>query len=135
MEVYEKINSILSRKNVTKRWFASRLIELEPRLKSTGEVPTEKAIYGYLNGTSSIKIELVPYIAEVLHISENELFSQNKEYSNSLNTSSVSDIDTTYGQSDEDIQKLISLLPYASKPLIQKLIKQLEESKRFYDEV
>lgn len=135
MEVYEKVNAILKSKNVTKRWFASRLIELEPKLKSTGETPTEKAIYGYLNGTSSIKIELIPYIAEVLNISESELFSNGNQYLSRSNNSYISDNKVGYGKNDEDIKRLISLLPYASTPLIKKLIKQLEENKNFYDKV
>lgn len=84
MEIYEKINFILKERNVTKRWFAKRLRELEPKLKSTGEIPTEKAIYGYLNGASNIKIELIPYITEVLHIDETELFTQHTTYTLSL---------------------------------------------------
>lgn len=135
MEVYEKINIILKNKNVTKRWFSSRLIELEPKLKSTGEVPTEKAIYGYLNGTSSIKIELIPYIAEVLNVSENDLFSVNDECFSKNHDGFVSDNKVIYGDVSDEIEKLITLLPYASKPLIKKLIKQLEENKRFYDEL
>ncbi len=42
MEVYENINTILKNKGETKRWFAKRLLELEPRLERTGETPTEK---------------------------------------------------------------------------------------------
>ena len=74
MEIYENIDMIIKNMKLTKREFAKRLILLEPKLKSTGEIPTEKAIYGYLSGTSSVKIELIPYIAEVLRVTEQELF-------------------------------------------------------------
>lgn len=134
MEVYEKINYILKQKQVTKRWFAKRLRELEPKLKSTGEIPTEKAIYGYLSGVSSVKIELIPYIAEVLHIDENELFSNDFQYKLKSNVSYVEE-SSTYGAIDEDIKKLISLLPYAPKPLINKLITELETIKEFSDKI
>ena len=46
MEVYEKINQILLSRTISKRDFAKKLRAIEPKLKSTGEVPTEKAIYG-----------------------------------------------------------------------------------------
>ncbi len=42
MEVYERINSLLKQKHLTKREFAKRLRDLEPKLHSTGETPTEK---------------------------------------------------------------------------------------------
>lgn len=134
MEVYEKINQILKEKNITKRWFARRLIELEPKLKSTGEIPTEKTIYGYLSGISSIKIELIPYITEILNIDETELFSENKNDSFLKNRVKTEETMTPYLPSEnEDIRKLISLLPYASNKLIQKLTKQLEENKKLID--
>jgi transcriptional regulator with XRE-family HTH domain len=136
MEVHEKINQILKEKNITKRWFARRLIELEPKLKSTGEIPTEKTIYGYLSGISSIKIELIPYITEVLNIDENELFASNTEYKITKNSSLVKEPKNSYNHTeDKEIEKLISLLPYASKPLIKKLIKQLEDSKKLCEEI
>lgn len=65
---------MIREKKLNKKEFALKLIELEPKLKSTGEIPTIKAIYGYLSGTNAIKIELIPYIAEVLEIPEQILF-------------------------------------------------------------
>jgi transcriptional regulator with XRE-family HTH domain len=53
---------------------APNRVQLEPKLKSTGEIPTVKAIYGYLSGDIALKIELIPYIAEVLEIPEQFLF-------------------------------------------------------------
>jgi transcriptional regulator with XRE-family HTH domain len=70
MEIYERINLLLKEKNLNKKQFAMKLIELDPKLKSTGETPTIKAIYAYLNGNIALKIELIPYIAEVLEIPE-----------------------------------------------------------------
>ena len=74
MEIYEKINLLLRERKLNKKQFALKLIELEPRLKSTGEVPTVKAIYAYLSGDVALKIELISYIAEVLQIPEQVLF-------------------------------------------------------------
>ncbi|PRM90484.1 hypothetical protein CJ671_02525 [Aliarcobacter cryaerophilus] len=74
MEIYEKINLLLKEKKLNKKNFALKLIELDPKLKSTGEIPTVKAIYGYLSGDIALKIELIPYIAEVLEIPEQFLF-------------------------------------------------------------
>ncbi len=74
MEIYEKINLFLKEKKLNKKNFALKLISLEPKLKSTGEIPTIKAIYAYLNGDIALKIELIPYIAEVLEIPEQLLF-------------------------------------------------------------
>ncbi|WP_294890794.1 hypothetical protein [Sulfurimonas sp. RIFCSPLOWO2_12_36_12] len=59
---------------MSKKEFAERLIQLEVKLKNTGSVPSENTIYAYLNGRIGIKIELIPYIAEVLNIPEQLLF-------------------------------------------------------------
>ncbi|OCL85685.1 hypothetical protein AAX26_01752 [Aliarcobacter thereius] len=74
MEIYEKINLLLLEKNISKKKFAEKLITLEPKLKSTGEIPNIKSIYAYLSGSVAIRIELIPYIAEVLEIPEQFLF-------------------------------------------------------------
>lgn len=74
MENYEKINLLIKEKGLNKKKFALKLIELEPKLKSTGEIPTLKAMYAYLSGDVALKIELIPYIAEVLNIPEQVLF-------------------------------------------------------------
>ena len=74
MEVYENISLLLKEEKITKKEFAEKLICLEPKLKSTGNVPSIKTVYGYLAGRISISIELIPYIAEVLRVTEQELF-------------------------------------------------------------
>jgi len=128
VEVYENINTILKEKNITKRWFAKRLRELEPKLHSTGEIPTEKTVYGYLNGTSQLKIELIPFICEVLRVNESELFN----YKQKLKIKSPQ---VKYNSSQNDLEKLTELLPYAPKPMVQKLIKELENIKKFNDSI
>lgn len=74
MEVFEKINLLLQEKKLSKKEFANRIRTLEPKLNSTQEIPSEKSIYAYLNGTIGIKIELIPYIAEVLGVPEQLFF-------------------------------------------------------------
>jgi transcriptional regulator with XRE-family HTH domain len=74
MEVYEKINLLLKEYKISKKDFAIKLRAIEPKLKSTFEIPSEKTIYAYLNGRIGLKIELIPYIAEVLQIPEQLLF-------------------------------------------------------------
>ena len=73
MEVYEKINEIL-KITIYQKAFSLKLIELEPKLRNTGEVPTINALYSYLSGDVSLRVELIPYIAEVLDIPEQILF-------------------------------------------------------------
>jgi hypothetical protein len=65
MEVWGEINYILIEKNMSKKEFASKLIAFEPKLKLTGETPSEYTILGYFYGKREIKIELIPYIADV----------------------------------------------------------------------
>lgn len=74
MNIAETINAILKKKGITRKHFANQLISLNPTLKSTGEVPSTSTIYGYLSGSREVKVELVPYIAEVLGVSVAELF-------------------------------------------------------------
>ncbi len=78
MELYEKINQILKEKKMTKRDLSNKLISLEPKLNRTGEIPTEKTVYAYLNGTITIRAELIPYIAEALDITEQEIFDDSE---------------------------------------------------------
>jgi len=157
--MYERINHLIRQQNITKRKFAETLRNIQPKLKSTGEIPSEKTIYKYLSGDISIPIELVTYIAEVLNIAEQELFDTNidtkiklhkyiskglsDQQSNYLsrisnNSSIVGDVQTHYKQksyseenlhNQEEIEKLFSLLEYAPKKLIIKIIKRLEEIK------
>jgi len=146
---------LLKEQNLSKRAFAKKLQDLEPKLKSTGESPTEKTIYKYLDGSIAIKIELIPYIAEVLQVSEQELFthdekSRRKFFQNLVKTASKDEIDilkkkfdlkfdssiigepkNSYEKENSMESELISLLPYAPKPLLQNFIAKLKEIKEF----
>ncbi len=159
MEVYKRINQILKKQNITKREFAKRLILLEPKLKSTGEVPSEKAIYSYLSGASNIKIELISDIAEALRVSEQTLFTNDKKSRrkfvlNFIKTANDEEIKilkeklqinlslnsyveqpkSYYGKNDSEYtlnEQLISLLQYSPKPLTLVFINKLKEIKNF----
>ena len=148
MEIYERINELINTRGLSKRDFAQRLIALEPKLKTTGETPTEKTIYKYLNGTISIRIELIPYIAQALNILEQEIFITSTkervnfyrtiiqrandkeleimkkrlldklEIDNILNTKNKAKLST---KSDSKT-KIIELLDYAPLPLVESLL-------------
>ena len=176
MELYEQINYIIKSRNLNKKNFIKRFLALEPKLRSTGEIPLEATVYAYLNGGRELKVELIPYIAEALNITEQELFNDNehtrisylkhilknptqKEYNLikstldkdikdiNFNTQGVSinTVGTNNGnihllpdnkelEEDKDIQELLSLLPYSSKPLILNFVKKLKGMKELVDE-
>ena len=112
MQIHERINSIIKSKGLKKKDFLQKFVSLEPRLKSTGEIPSIPTIYNYLNGTREIKAELIPYMAKALDVSEQE--SEN-ESSNEKNKA---------------ILKLINLCEYASMPMLERLIEILEQNKQ-----
>ncbi len=74
MKIYERLAHIIKQKGLSRKEFAQKLINLSPNVSRIGETPTVSTIYAYLNGRISMPIELIPYIAEVLDISEQELF-------------------------------------------------------------
>ena len=121
MEICERISEIADEKGVTKRELVKRIIELEPRLKRTGESPSESSIYNYLNGYREIKVELIPYIAEALGIFEQELFLCNERDKQRFykKLASENELDPELGE----------LLQYASPALILHIKQLLQESK------
>ena len=123
MEVIDKINYLLKEKNISKKMFADKLLALEPRLKSTARTPSISTIYGYLNGGREIKIELIPYIAEVLGVSEQELFEFDIEYATEYN----------YKLSKE-VREIISLLQFVPQAKIIDLKEKLLKYKALNNE-
>lgn len=122
MNIIEKINFLIQEKDITKKEFVENLRALEPRLNLTGEIPSEQTIYRYLNETRELKVELIPYIAEVLGVSEQELFSSEIEYGSDYN----------YRHSKE-VREVLNLLRYLPKPAFEKLKERLLEYKKIYD--
>lgn len=123
VEVWEKINYLLVEKKISKKEFADRLVALTPKLKRTDEAPSSQTILGYLYGKREIKVELIPYIAEVLGVSEQELFSFDLEYAQNYN----------YKQSKE-VREILELLPYAPVSVVAHIKEQLQKYKKLHDE-
>ncbi len=147
MEVYERINEILKERGMHKKEFARRLINLSPILKSTGEVPTVSTIYNYLNGQREIKIELISYIADVLGVFEQELFVENQkdkmklvekfiqklneEETESMKKLICKDLKNNFSVSQA---KIVKLIDFAPKPLMDKILEVLEINKQAVNE-
>ena len=110
MEIIDKINYLLKEKNLQKKDFVKLLQAAEPKLKSTGEVPSEQTIYGYLNGKRELKVELIPYIAEVLGVDEQELFRFDIEYATEYNL-----------RYSKDAREILDLLQYTPKPMLEQI--------------
>lgn len=73
--VIDNINKLIKQKKWNKKIFAEKLINLSPVLKSTGETPSVKSIYAFLSGSRGFEIEMYPYIAKALNVSEQDLFN------------------------------------------------------------
>lgn len=154
MEVYEKVNLIIKEQKLTKRAFSNRLKSLEPKLRITGEIPSENTIYSYLTGRITIPIELISYIAEALDITEQELFDTSSKtrkrcfkyflqnaskdeleyFNNFINSQIDNNININYGKvimnsktTNEKIEKFAELLKYAPNDFIDKVLTRLEE--------
>lgn len=123
MEVFEKINYLISEKNMSKKEFADKFLSLNPRLRTTGEAPSYSSIYGYLSGRREIKIELIPYIAEALNIKEQELFNFDLEYSTEFNI-----------RYSKDVREIVELFQYAPKNMIEHIKLTLQRFKKSYDD-
>ena len=147
MEVYEKINEILKNNNLSKKAFSLKLIELEPKLRNTGEVPTINALYSYLSGDVSLRVELIPYIAEVLDIPEQILFDDSNRARMKILKYIIEDINSQErnflisklnikekNHENENIQKNIinsinDLLKYAPEPFLKNIEHTLKDFK------
>jgi len=123
VNIIEKINFLLEEKGLAKKEFAEKLQKLEPKLKGTGEIPSEQTIYRYLNESRELKVELIPYIAEVLEVQEQELFTFDLEYSCNYN----------YRQSKE-VREIMELLQYAPNGVVVHIKEQLMKHKALYNE-
>ena len=118
MDIVEKINYLIKENQLSKKAFANKLQSLEPKLKSTGNIPNIQTIYGYLNGKRELKVELIPYIAEVLQVSEQELFSFDIEYATEYNF--------RYSQEAREILELLSYAPKTLRIEIKELLLSMQ---------
>ena len=147
---------------MNKREFAKKLIDLKPTINRMGEIPSESAIYAYLSGTTSIKAELIPYIAEVLEVTEQELFDTSSKsrkkcfkyflqdatkeeleyFNNFINYQIQNNVNVNYGSIiinskniDDDLEEFVKLLEYAPKNFLKKAIDRLKEHKELEEKL
>lgn len=123
MEVWEKVNYLLDEKKITKQEFAHKLVALEPKLKRTGESPSSQTILGYLYGKRELKVELIPYIAEVLGVDEQELFRFDIEYATEYNL-----------RYSKDAREILDLLQYTPKAMIEQIKTVMRRFKKSHAE-
>ena len=139
MEVFEVINNILIKKNISKREFATRLIELEPKSNRTGEIISENIVYSYLSGQTAIKAYLIPYISDVLGVPEQFLFEENekvrmkmiKHLGQNLSKEEMNYLQTILNN-DKNIDaqnEILDLIKYAPQPLLSKMKTSLQAIK------
>lgn len=122
MEVWEKINYLLEEKKISKQEFATKLVALEPKLKRTSEIPSMPTILGYLYGKRELKVELIPYIAEVLGVDEGELFRFDIEYASEYNI-----------RYSKDAREILELLQYTPKPTLEHIKTVLRRFKQEHE--
>ena len=120
MDIIEKINYLIKEKSFSKKEFISKLQELEPKLKSAGNVPNAQTIYGYLNGKRELKVELIPYIAEVLKLQEQELFTFDVEY--------ATDYNVRYSKEAREVLALFSYAPKSLREDIKDLLLSVKDA-------
>lgn len=150
MEIHEKIVDILRIKNISKRDFAKMLIEREVRSRRTGEVISEKVIYAYLNGTVSIRAEMIPAVCSVLGIIEQELFDESeskyiKLLHKILKNPTEFEKQTAFlllkDSSEHNIiqntqfQKISELLDYAPPMVLKQIVATLEKYKEAFEQI
>ncbi len=123
MEVWGKINYLLEEKSITKQEFAQKLIMLDPKLKRTEESPSVQTILGYLYGKRELKVELIPYIVEVLGVDEQELFRFDIEYATEYNL-----------RYSKEAREILDLLQYTPKPMVEHIITLMRKFKKTYEE-
>jgi len=157
IKTYENISHIIKTKGFTKKEFAQNLINLHPNVNRKLETPTLSTIYGYLNGRINIPVELIPFVAEVLDVTEQELFDTSSKtrkkcfkyflqhapkdeleyFHHFINSQIHNNININYGKvimntdtSNEKIERFTKLLKYAPVDFIDKVLDRLEEYKQ-----
>ncbi len=162
LSIQENINKLIKQKGMTKKEFSQKLLNLQPTVSRIKEVPSLSAVYSYLNGRINIPIELIPFVADVLDVIEQELFDNSSktrkrcfkyflqnaskeelEYFNHFIYSQMkNDIGINYDKAimntkttDEKIEKFITLLPFAPADFIDKAIERLKEYEKLDKEI
>ncbi len=124
--IVENVLAILEKRNISKKEFAIKLINLEPKVGMKAEPPSTRTIYLYLQGKREIKADIIPYIAEVLDVKEQDLFSYGYEKANI-----VSDHKEPYGKKHSTLEnEAIELFPYIPQVMLESFIKKAKEFKQ-----
>lgn len=148
MSLSQNIDKLIKVRGMTRKEFAYKLIDLKPTLNRIGEVPSLSAIYTYINGKASIKAELIPYIAEVLGVTEQELYNDTKktrlkylkhifqnptqEEMDFIKTILVQETNIKQHYTQE-VKEVIDLLEYAPLPFLDKIKDKLQNMKKEID--
>lgn len=143
MEIFEVINTILAKKNISKREFAQKLIALEPKSNRIGEVISETIIYSYLSGKTAIKSYLLPYISDVLGVPEQFLFEETQKsrmkilrhICQNLSSREKLYLESVISKHNESAlePQVAYLLKYAPHPFLEKIKNSLQEIKNITD--
>jgi len=161
LKIYENITNIIISKGLTRKKFAQNLINLQPNVNRISETPTLSTIYGYLNGRINIPIDLVPFIAEALDVSEQELFDTSSKarkkcfkyflqeaskdeleyFYGFINSQIKNNVNVNYGKiimnsetTDEKLERFSELLKYAPADFMDKVLAKLEQYKKIDDD-
>lgn len=163
MKINERLASIVKSKELTRREFAQKLIDLSPKVSRVGEIPTVSTIYGYLNGRINIPVDLISFMAEALDISEQEFFDTSKNakrkffnylivnatknelehYKNVLSSKllldlkSIDDNDFSFfeSQNQSKIEEILKYIKYAPTPFLDKILHTLKRYKNLTQEL
>jgi len=119
--IIENILKKLEEKKLTRKEFALRLINYDPKVGIKSEPPSERTIYLYLQGKRELKADLIPYIADVLNIKEQELFEDSTYYNTKTTLKSKEKL-----SSKEELMELLADVP---ENIIKSFIKIAKEFK------
>ena len=154
MQIHEKLSLYLAQKGLSKREFAKMLAERELRSKRTGEIVSEKNVYGYLSGSVSIPIEAITPMCGALDITEQELFDdstakRHKEITRLLESLSDSEVKLVFAlmerykeKTDQwtnidnaQLKELAELLPYCPPMATDRVISIFKRYKQMFTEL
>ncbi len=122
MLVYEKINYLIEERGMQRKEFVSRIVALEPKLVSSGETPSERTVYRYLDGSRELRVELLPYIAEILNVSIEDLFSSEIEYATNSNI-----------RYSKDAREILDLLPFVPPRFVKEMVEMMRQYKKMFN--
>lgn len=121
MRICEKISFLMKERSMEKVEFADKLIALDTKL--INEKSERQTIYRYLSGERELKMELAPYIAHILDVPIDDLFTYDVELLCEFSVSRT-----------KQVKYMLSLVPYTSTMMIDEIIDVMEQHQKVYDE-